>query len=178
MYNFKKINLIICLIVSVFISIFQMLGRFLDVRSGEISISLVRIVIEGLLFFILCFIIIILLWRSGQKAVMSKPLTHKVFLNIWFWQLIILITWLPCFLAYFPGIYSYDGEPQLIQYTSGKLDNHHPIIHTLILGKCYDLGRWQELLKTMIMRYGQNMGRGLQIIFPRQALACMVRFER
>ena len=174
MYNFKKNNLIICLIVSVFISILQMLGRFLDVRSGEISISLVRIFVEGLLFFILCFISIILLWRSGQKAVMSKPLKHKVFFNIWFWQLIILITWLPCFLAYFPGIYSYDGEPQLIQYTSRKLDNHHPIIHTLILGKCYDLGRW--LRANGIGIDGLAFYTAIQVLLLSFALAGVLRF--
>ena len=105
---------------------------------------------------------------------MSKPLTHKVFFNIWFWQLIILITWLPCFLAYFPGIYSYDGEPQLIQYTSGKLDNHHPIIHTLILGKCYDLGRW--LRANGIDIDGLAFYTAIQVLLLSFALAGVLRF--
>ena len=56
--------------------------------------------------------------------------------------LIILLCWMPCWLAYYPAIYSYDGEPQLIQYISGSFDNHHPIFHTLIMGWCYDLGRF------------------------------------
>ena len=56
--------------------------------------------------------------------------------------LIILLSWVPCWLAYYPAIYSYDGEPQLIQYLSGAFDNHHPILHTLIMGWCYDLGRF------------------------------------
>ena len=142
MFNFKRSNLIRCFMITAFISILQMLGRFLDVRNGDISISLVRIALEGVLFFVLCFMSIILLWRFGKRILSTKPLENKVFFKAWFWQLVILVSWLPCFLAYFPGIYSYDGEPQLIQYTSGKLDNHHPIIHTLILGKCYDMGQW------------------------------------
>ena len=174
MYGFKKINLIICLIFSMFISVLQMLGRFLDVRSGDINISVFRIALEGLLFFILCFISIILLWRAGQKALMSKPLKHKVFFNVFFWQLMILISWLPCYLAYFPGIYSYDGEPQLIQYTSQKLDNHHPIIHTLIIGKCYDLGQW---LKTNGINIdGLAFYTTIQVILLSFALASVLKF--
>lgn len=139
--NFKVSNIIICLSVSIIISIFQMLGRFLDVRSGGISISMVKIVLEGAIFFVMCNITLTVLWKLGKRILTSLPFSHVVFSRIWFWQIIILLSWLPCFLAYFPGIYSYDGEPQLIQYTSGQLDNHHPIIHTLILGKCYDLGK-------------------------------------
>ena len=125
-----------------FIAILQILGRFLDVRSGDASISLKTNILEGLLFFVLCFASIICFWKFGKKIIASKPLTNRLFFKTWFWQSVILISWLPCFLAYFPGIYSYDGEPQLIQYTTGKLDNHHPILHTLILGECYDLGQW------------------------------------
>ena len=174
MYGFKKINLIFCLIFSMFISALQMLGRFLDVRSGDINISLSRIALEGLLFFILCFFSIILLWRAGQKALMSKPLKRKVFFNVFFWQLMILISWLPCYLAYFPGIYSYDGEPQLIQYTSGKLDNHHPIIHTLLIGKCYDLGQW--LKANGINIDGLAFYTSIQVLLLSFALASVISF--
>ena len=142
MCNFKRSNLITCLMATAFISILQILGRFLDVRSGDVSISLKTNILEGLLFFVLCFASIICFWKFGKKILATKPLTNRFFFKSWFWQSVILISWLPCFLAYFPGIYSYDGEPQLIQYTTGKLDNHHPILHTLILGECYDLGQW------------------------------------
>lgn len=60
----------------------------------------------------------------------------------WLTGLFIFLCWLPCWIAYFPAIYSYDGEPQLIQYTTGAFDNHHPVFHTLIMGWCYDLGQW------------------------------------
>ncbi len=54
----------------------------------------------------------------------------------------ILFCWLPCWLAYYPAIYSYDGEPQLIQYTTHTFNNHHPIFHTLFLGGCYSAGKF------------------------------------
>ena len=121
-----------------------MLGRFLDVRSNGLNVSIIRIGIEGIVFFIICNLTLVLLWKGGKWLLNSKPFEKSLFGKIYFWQPIILLSWLPCFLAYFPGIYSYDGEPQLIQYTSGQLDNHHPVIHTLIIGSCYDLGQWLQ----------------------------------
>ncbi len=166
--------MIACFIASMLISVLQMLGRYLDVRNGDISMSFCKIAVEGILFFIFCNVIIIFLWKFGKKALMSKPLSHVLFSKIWFWQLMMLIFWLPCFLAYFPGIYSYDGEPQLIQYTSGKLDNHHPIIHTLILGKCYDLGQW--LMTKGINIDGLAFYTIIQVLLLSFALAYMIRF--
>lgn len=142
--NFKMTNIIICLIASMFISILQMLGRFLDVRSNGLNVSIIRIGIEGIAFFIICNLTLVLLWKGGKWLLNTKPFEKSIFSKIYFWQPVILLSWLPCFLAYFPGIYSYDGEPQLIQYTSGQLDNHHPVIHTLIIGGCYDLGQWLQ----------------------------------
>jgi hypothetical protein len=55
---------------------------------------------------------------------------------------ILFLSWLPIWLAYFPGAFSYDAISQLgehdglIVYTS-----HHPPLHTLFLGLCFDLGR-------------------------------------
>jgi len=172
--NFKVSNIIICLIVSMFISVLQMLGRFLDVRSQNLNVSFINIALEGLLFFVLCNIFLMLLWKLGQKMLFSKPFTSKITYKLWFWQLIIIISWLPCYLAYFPGIYSYDGEPQLIQYTSGQLDNHHPIIHTLILGKCYDLGKWLQSMNINID--GLAFYTTLQVLLLSFAFAYVLRF--
>jgi len=174
MINLSRSGMIACFIASMLISVLQMLGRYLDVRNGDISMSFSKIAIEGILFFIFCNVIIIFLWKFGKKALMSKPLSHVLFSKIWFWQLMMLIFWLPCFLAYFPGIYSYDGEPQLIQYTAGRLDNHHPIIHTLILGKCYDLGQW--LMAKGINIDGLAFYTIIQVLLLSFALAYMIRF--
>lgn len=87
----------------------------------------------------------------GKSAVQNPDASSTAFMGagIWknpfFYQLLILLCWLPCYLAYFPAIYSYDGEPQLIQYTTGVFDNHHPLLHTLILGWCYDLGQFLQI---------------------------------
>lgn len=172
--NFKMTNIIICLIASMFISILQMLGRFLDVRSNGLNVSIIRIGIEGIAFFIICNLTLVLLWKGGKWLLNTKPFEKSIFSKIYFWQPVILLSWLPCFLAYFPGIYSYDGEPQLIQYTSGQLDNHHPVIHTLIIGGCYDLGQW--LQSHGINIDGLAFYTTIQVLLLSFAMAYMLRF--
>ena len=71
----------------------------------------------------------------------QNTLSKGRFAAVW---AVLFVSWVPCWLAYFPAIYSYDGEPQLIQYTTGAFDNHHPLLHTLFLGACYDLGRFLQ----------------------------------
>lgn len=172
--NFKMTNIIICLIVSMFISILQILGRFLDVRSNGLNVSIIRIGIEGIVFFIICNLTLVLLWKGGKWLLNTKPFEKSIFSKIYFWQPVILLLWLPCFLAYFPGIYSYDGEPQLIQYTSGQLDNHHPVIHTLIIGSCYDLGQWLQAQGINID--GLAFYTIIQVLLLSFAMAYLLRF--
>ena len=50
---------------------------------------------------------------------------------------ILLLTWTPVFLAYYPGIFSYDVGFQLKALSTGELTTHHPLIHTLLLGLFY-----------------------------------------
>lgn len=55
----------------------------------------------------------------------------KFFLIIWG---IILVCWLPTFLAAYPGVYNYDAPWQIGQImVDGQLNAHHPILHTLYL---------------------------------------------
>lgn len=54
--------------------------------------------------------------------------------------LVLLICWLPVFLAYYPAVFSYDAEAQLYQVISGDYSTHHPLIHTLLMGICMKAG--------------------------------------
>lgn len=55
--------------------------------------------------------------------------------------LIMLICWLPIFLAYYPGLYGYDSIFQTRQSVLGyPLTSHHPILHTLLLGFFINFG--------------------------------------
>lgn len=53
---------------------------------------------------------------------------------------ILLVCWIPIYLAYFPAVFSYDAEAQLYQVISGNYSTHHPLIHTLMMGLFMKIG--------------------------------------
>ena len=62
---------------------------------------------------------------------------RKVF---WASALILFVCWLPFLAAYYPGLYTYDVSYQFLQYNTGEINMHHPLLHTLLIGGFYDLG--------------------------------------
>ena len=57
-----------------------------------------------------------------------------------FYGVVILLCWLPVFLAYYPSVFAYDAEGQLYQVIAGDYSTHHPLLHTLFLGAFFRLG--------------------------------------
>lgn len=53
---------------------------------------------------------------------------------------LILLCYLPCYLAYYPGICAYDTSIQLEQIVKSAYIDHHPIAHTLLLRGAIELG--------------------------------------
>ena len=68
-----------------------------------------------------------------NKIVFEKHAYIKVFL-------LILLAWLPVFLAFYPGIFSYDAPYQYSDYMYKVFDSGNPVIHTLVVGFCLDIG--------------------------------------
>lgn len=61
----------------------------------------------------------------------------------WVWPVslgLLLLCWLPCYLAYYPGICAYDATIQTGQIVSGSYNDHHPIAHTLLIAGAMRLG--------------------------------------
>ena len=54
--------------------------------------------------------------------------------------LIILVSYIPGFLAFYPGICAYDAYIQLNQIITGAWNDHHPILHTRLLGLFWQIG--------------------------------------
>lgn len=52
------------------------------------------------------------------------------------------VCWLPAWLAYYPGICSYDTTIQMEQIVSGAYNTHHPLAHTLLFGAFWKLGNF------------------------------------
>lgn len=55
---------------------------------------------------------------------------------------VILVCWIPVFLAYYPSVFAYDAEGQLYQVIANDYSTHHPLLHTLFLGAFFRLGGW------------------------------------
>ena len=65
---------------------------------------------------------------SADPAKNVKPMK---LLQIWG---IILLLWLPTFLALYPGAFVYDAQEEYIEVISRTFTTHHPLLHVLILG--------------------------------------------
>lgn len=77
--------------------------------------------------------------RQGRE----KEAVRSVSPRIVFWGslVLILLAWLPAYLAYYPGICAYDFPIQLGQTQSGLYIDHHPIAHTLLIKGAVTFGR-------------------------------------
>ena len=53
---------------------------------------------------------------------------------------IVLLSFVPLFLYSYPVNFVYDAGYQVYEYLSRTLSSHHPLLHTVFLGFCYELG--------------------------------------
>ncbi len=74
--------------------------------------------------------------NAPRKAYRFKPAT--VFFGC---AAILLLCWLPVFLAFYPGLFTYDVSWQYLMYQTGEFSTHHPLLHTLLIGGLMDFGR-------------------------------------
>lgn len=75
--------------------------------------------------------------QAPQKPVFYNGKLPLKLLLIW---PIIFACFLPCFLAYYPGILAYDMEGQFYQLVNHAYNNHHPLAHTLLVELFYRMG--------------------------------------
>ena len=48
--------------------------------------------------------------------------------------LLLILCWLPVFLAVYPGFFVYDAQDEWVQVASRTFNTHHPLVHVLMLG--------------------------------------------
>lgn len=82
--------------------------------------------------------------RERKPSVGKKQGAMEKRYPVWqagiFYGAVILLCWLPVFLAYYPSVFAYDAEGQLYQVIAGDYSTHHPLLHTLFLGAFFRLG--------------------------------------
>ncbi len=122
-------------------------GRCLDHQGGVTGHLLICLIISAVAALLLTFIIRyadshglfkkISLSISGASSAPENP---RISVKIWLLSAcFILILWIPVWLAYYPGIFAYDANGQLVQVIDHAYSTHHPLIHTLWLGACINL---------------------------------------
>ncbi|MCR4706500.1 MAG: DUF6020 family protein [Clostridiales bacterium] len=103
---------------------------------GE-SFPLPALLAASLLFPLFALLLDRLFRREEDRAlsVGGKPFSaRRVFL-------LIFLCRLPAFAVLYPGSFAYDVPFQLEQIATGAYSTHHPLVHTLLLGSCVQLGR-------------------------------------
>lgn len=113
---------------------------FRSITVLSISQCIFLIVTEFVLW-----IIIINLLFTLLESMKVPEIKHTKRKNTLLWLLIsflLFICWVPCFLAGYPGFYNYDAFSQVPQalYEEVQYSAHHPLIHTLVMGKIIAFG--------------------------------------
>ena len=162
----------------------EMLGKILEAHADGAGMGIRSMLLSAILSGLAAAAVLVLIlaagWYIGSRFLFTGRGAKKApvfFTSIRFFFIsfaVITAAWFPCWLAYYPANYSYDGEPQLIQYTTGVFNSHHPLLHTILLGRCYNLGVF--LKAHGIPVDGMAVYSALQALFLAYAYASAVRF--
>ncbi|MCM1145708.1 MAG: DUF6020 family protein [Clostridium sp.] len=101
---------------------------------ATLIMTFVSTIVARILFKLLAY-----LQNSGLKS-RAVPKEYSGRQAFFFYAGVILLFWVPVFLAYYPSVFAYDAEAQFYQFLSHDYSTHHPLIHTLFLGAFFWLG--------------------------------------
>ncbi len=115
-------------------------GVFQYIDKLPFAVYLCLGILEFFMFNIFFNILFIFLER---KACLGS--VKKIMFPRWVWVIVgilLFLCWLPCLAAAYPGFFNYDVSGQLPQamYSEVQYNSHHPLLHTLIMGKIITLG--------------------------------------
>lgn len=77
------------------------------------------------------------IWQKGSERIRALGNWQVFGISLG----LIILCWLPAYLAYYPGICAYDAPVQTGQVVENFYFDHHPIAHTLLLGGAMNLGQ-------------------------------------
>ncbi|MEG2457472.1 MAG: DUF6020 family protein [Bacilli bacterium] len=165
LFKNKKINIPFT-ILSILFSIFMLIGyTFSKTNSFDLLFSSIPNILYSIIKFLGHFIFIYaslnIIYKFIKKIMNKEYLKNKKIIKlldnhpIIFTSIILLICWLPYMISFYPGVLSPDPVNQLEQYygvttyysstvetidPSVTITNHHPVLHTLLLGTLTKLG--------------------------------------
>lgn len=158
------------ILLALLFSFFMIFGySYKETNSWELifgnTFQLFKAIVKGVGCYILFRALINYLFDIAFKNIKVKETANKVYHFIFIKHsfiiplLIILICWLPYIISFYPGILFQDSSNQIRQYfgydipedsstnsanlidENVKITNHHPVVHTVILGLCMQFGK-------------------------------------
>lgn len=75
-------------------------------------------------------------WQQIKAFFLCHPRVYFLFMWLSFF-----VSYLPVFLGNWPGNFVYDAKYQMSNVIDGYYSTHHPLIHTLMMGKAYEFGQ-------------------------------------
>ena len=200
--NKKQNNYIYIKILAILFSLFTIFGcSYLTTASWKLIfndwIQFIKATIIGVGYYIFYKVLISYIFNKVIPKINYKKSENKVF-NFIFEKhsfiipfAIMIICWLPYIIINYPGILMPDSSNQIRQYFGIKLDdlnftnsvnlidenvtitNHHPVVHTLVLGTCLKVGK--ELAND---NFGIFIYTAIQTILLASALAYSIHFMK
>lgn len=159
----KKRKNVIVMLLSILLSIFLIVGNSFK-KKGSFEFITNHLIIHTFTFLILIFIfykVISFLFKKLDNIKWKESQEFNKIIKIFnkhpflFCFIIILICWLPYIISFYPVILSPDPSYQIMQFfhidnkystysilldPSVIITNHHPVIHTLLLGSMVKIG--------------------------------------
>ncbi len=159
----KKRKNVIVMLLSILLSIFLIVGNSFK-KKGSFEFITNHLIIHTVTFLILIFIfykVISFLFKKLDNIKWKESQEFNKIIKIFnkhpflFCFIIILICWLPYIISFYPAILSPDPSYQIMQFfhidnkystysilldPSVIITNHHPVIHTLLLGSMVKIG--------------------------------------
>lgn len=103
------------------------------IQSGRLILSVAEILILAMYFSPLVQFGWGLLGQEGDKPQTETVARSLIYLFVRNWVLI-FICWIPVFLAFYPGAFTYDAQAEYVQVATREFTTHHPLLHVLLLG--------------------------------------------
>lgn len=140
-------------IVGLLFALFIVLGEPLR-QTGELPAFSLAVALMGLLDVALYTTVgasALMLFSQGADMLAGRERAEKESLfsrlsgNGFIVFALLLICWIPVWLAFYPGTFTYDNVTQFDEYMFKSFSPHHPLLHTLLLGGCMQFAMDNEL---------------------------------
>ncbi len=114
--------------------------------------------------------------RANRSPAKKESMLGRLTGSFGFVFMLLILCWLPVWLAFWPGSFSPDSITQFYAYYNGDHSAHHPLLHTLLLGSLMTLGL--DLHPEGYATYGLAIYCGVQMALTAGCIAYAVSWMK